>query len=119
MFVTIQSRKSAIHFFESVFRMKEIPILDSNDFEKEVGKRDMRAYYVKSETEFQALAYKKYTQDLDNRNSPSGSQDKNYSGGKTKEATNSSGRGRGRGSKGSRGSYNKQRAGFNSSEDFS
>ena len=41
--------------------MKEIPILDSNDFEKEVGKRDMRAYYVKSETEFQALAYKKYT----------------------------------------------------------
>ncbi len=79
----------------------------------------MRAYYVKSEAEYQALAYTKYTEELEARNSQNGSQDRNYSGGKTREATNSSGRGRGRGSKGSRGSNNKQRAGFNSSEEFS
>ena len=66
----------------------------------------MRAYYVKSEAEYQALAFKKYTQDLDAK-SNNGSWDKNYSGGKTREATNSTGRGRGRGSKGSRGSNNK------------
>ena len=53
--------------------MKELPILDANDYEKEVCRRDMRAYYVKSETEYQELAYKKYTQDLDYRNSQNGS----------------------------------------------
>ena len=66
----------------------------------------MRVYLVKSEAEFQALAYKKYTHDLEHRNSQSGFQEKNYSGGRTKEATNSDGKGRGggRGSRGSKGS---------------
>ena len=59
----------AIHFFESVFKMKEISILDQNDFEKEVSTREMRAYYVKSEAEYQALAYTKYTEELDTKNS--------------------------------------------------
>jgi len=36
-------------------------------------RREMRVYLVKSEAEFQALAYKKYTQDLEPRNSQSGS----------------------------------------------
>ena len=49
--------------------MKEIPILDQNDFEKEVSTREMRAYYVKSEAEYQALAFTKYTEELDARNS--------------------------------------------------
>lgn len=43
---------TAINFFETVFKMKELPILDPNDYEKEVCRRDMRAYYVKSETEY-------------------------------------------------------------------
>lgn len=98
--------------------MKEIPILDQNNVTNELFKREMKAYFVKSEAEYQALAFKRYTQELDSRNSQNGSQEKNYSGGRTKEATLSSGRGRGRGSKGSRGSNNKK-TGFNSSEDFS
>jgi hypothetical protein len=53
--------------------MKELPILDPNNYEKEVCTRDMRAYYVKSETEYSELAYKKYTQDLETRNSQNGS----------------------------------------------
>ena len=47
--------------------MKEISILDQNDYEKEVSTREMRAYYVKSEAEYQALAYTKYTEELDTR----------------------------------------------------
>ena len=81
----------------------------------------MRVYLVKSEAEFQALAYKKYTHDLEHRNSQSGSQEKNYSGGRTKEATNSDGKGigGGRGSRGSKGSGGNNRGkGFNSLDDF-
>ena len=61
VFITIKSRDVAINFFEQVFRMKELPILDQEDIMHEIGRRDMRAYYVKSEAEYQALAFKKYT----------------------------------------------------------
>jgi hypothetical protein len=41
--------------------MKELPILDSGDLTVEIIKREMRVYLVKSEAEYQALAYRKYT----------------------------------------------------------
>jgi hypothetical protein len=41
--------------------MKELPILDSSDMTVEMFKREMRVYLVKSEAEYQALAYRKYT----------------------------------------------------------
>ena len=44
--------------------MKELPILQAEDLTKEICRREMRAYLVKSESEFQTLAYQKYTQDL-------------------------------------------------------
>ena len=49
--------------------MKEIPILDQNNVTNELFKREMKAYFVKSEAEYQALAFKRYTQELDSRNS--------------------------------------------------
>jgi hypothetical protein len=50
--VTIGDRMNAIKFFEKVFKMKEIPILDPNDLTVELFKREMRVYLVKSEAEF-------------------------------------------------------------------
>lgn len=90
--------------------MKELAILDPYDATVEQCRREMRVYLVKSESEFSTLAFRKYTSDLEHqntRNSQSGSQEKNNSGCKTKEATNSDGkatRGGGRGSRASRGS---------------
>ena len=52
VFVTINDRMNAIKFFEKVFKMKEIPILDSHDLTVELFKREMRVYLVKSEAEF-------------------------------------------------------------------
>ena len=53
--------------------MKEIPILDQNNLTSELFKREMKAYLVKSEAEYQTFAFKRYTLDLDSRNSQSGS----------------------------------------------
>jgi len=92
-------------FFETVFTMKSITIVDpvsENFFE-----RELRAYLVKTEGEFQALAMKKYTLEMQ-RNSM-------YDSAKTKSNESSGGRGRGRGSGSNRG----KRGGFNSMEEFS
>ena len=104
--------------------MKELPILDPTNVTIEVCKREMRVYLVKSEFEFQALAYRKYLQDLESgrNNSRNGSQEKNYSNSRTKEATNSDGTGTrgGRGSRGSKGSKGSRGRGqgMNSLDDF-
>lgn len=119
--MTVAQRVDAVRFFERVFRMKELPIMDPLDVTRELFKREMRVYLIKSEQEFQALAYKKYTQDLENRNSHSGSKEKNHSGSRSKQDSKDSidNRAAGatkRGSRGSRGS--KGRPDYNSMEEL-
>lgn len=58
MFVEIADKTTAQKFFSDVFTLKELPVLNEN-FD-EVYAREMRAYLVKSEAEFQRLALKKY-----------------------------------------------------------
>ena len=62
VFVTIPDAKTAIQFFETVFTMKSIPILEPAC--EDLCEREMRAYLVKTEGEFQALAMKKYTLEM-------------------------------------------------------
>jgi len=50
--VTVAQRADAVRFFERVFRMKELPIMDPLDVTRELFKRDMRVYLIKSEQEF-------------------------------------------------------------------
>ncbi len=105
VFVTIAAAKTAIQFFETVFTMKSIIILDPAS--EDLCEREMRAYLVKTEGEFQALAMRKYTLEMQ-KNSM-------YDSAKTKSNESSGGRGRGRGSGSNRG----KRGGFNSMEEFS
>ena len=103
MFVTISETSLAQTFFQKIWQMKELPILDQNDCTKVLFQREMRAYLVKSEAEFQTLALKRYQEELSRKSQ--GSQDKTN--------TSSAGRGRGRGT--SRG----KRGGSNLGDDFS
>ena len=58
----IKDPKVAKEFFGVVFKMKRLPILD-RDYE-EVCEREMRAYMLKTEAEFQSLAMKKYQDEI-------------------------------------------------------
>jgi hypothetical protein len=62
--VTINSKAEAKAFFSKVFQQKELPIFSPEEPATELCRREMRAYLVKSESEFQNLAYKKYTNEL-------------------------------------------------------
>lgn len=52
VFITLSQPKVAIQFFEAVFKLKNLTIIDPTDPEKEVCQREMRAYLVKTEAEF-------------------------------------------------------------------
>ena len=50
--MTVAQRADAVRFFERVFRIKELPIMYPLDVTRELFKRYMRVYLIKSEQEF-------------------------------------------------------------------
>lgn len=62
MFVEFSETRPAQQFFSKTFVMKNLAILDESF--KEMFKRDMRVYLVKTEEEFTQLALAKYQEEI-------------------------------------------------------